>query len=79
MTASASVKSAIIAWDLGNCRQLHADPISSYRLRNGIERAFGRLKINRAIATRYDKLASSFLGMLHLASIKFWLRFVHTA
>ncbi|MFO0293685.1 MAG: IS5 family transposase [Rhodospirillales bacterium] len=50
-----------------------------YRLRNGIERTFGRLKINRAIATSYDKLASSFLGMLHLASIKFWLRFVHTA
>lgn len=42
-----------------------------YRLRNDIERAFGRLKINRAIATRYDKLVSSFLGMLHLASVKF--------
>lgn len=50
-----------------------------YRLRNGIERTFGRIKINRAIATRYDKLASSFLGMLHLASIKLWLKFVHTA
>jgi transposase len=31
-----------------------------YRQRNGIERAFGRLKINRAIATRYDQLPSSF-------------------
>ena len=28
----------------------------------------GHLKINRAIATRYDKLASSFLDMLHLAA-----------
>jgi len=39
----------------------------------------GHLKINRAIATRYDKLAESFLGMLHLAAIKYWLKFVHRA
>jgi transposase len=50
-----------------------------YRERNRIERMIGHLKINRAIATRYDKLAESFLGMLHLASIKHWLKFVHTA
>jgi hypothetical protein len=34
-----------------------------YRQRNCIERVFGHLKINRAIATRYDQLAESFLGM----------------
>ncbi|MBY8829945.1 transposase, partial [Hephaestia sp. CMS5P-6] len=28
-----------------------------YKQRNQIERFFGRLKINRAIATRYDQLA----------------------
>jgi hypothetical protein len=39
----------------------------------------GHLKINRAIATRYDKLAESFMGMLHIASFKHWLKFVHTA
>ena len=50
-----------------------------YIERNRIERMIGRLKINRAIATRYDKLAESFLGMLHVAAIKFWLKFVHTA
>ena len=48
-----------------------------YRLRNRIERMFGHLKINRAIATRYDKLAESFLGMLHLAAIRYWIKFVH--
>ncbi|MGH6854352.1 MAG: IS5 family transposase, partial [Aestuariivirga sp.] len=37
------------------------------------------LKINRAIATRYDKLANSFLGMLHLAITRMWLKFVHSA
>jgi transposase len=50
-----------------------------YRQRNRIERMFGHLKINRAIATRYDKLADSFLGMLHLAAMRYWLKFVHTA
>jgi hypothetical protein len=36
-------------------------------------------KINRAIATRYDQLANSFLGMVHLATAKYWLKFVHAA
>jgi len=40
---------------------------------------FGHLKINRAIATRYDQLADSFLGMLSLASARYWLKFVHVA
>ena len=38
-----------------------------YRQRNCIERVLGHLKINRAIATRYDQLAESFLGMLFIA------------
>jgi transposase len=33
-----------------------------YKQRNRIERTFGHLKINRAIATRYDQLANTFLG-----------------
>jgi hypothetical protein len=40
-----------------------------YRERNRIERMIGHLKINRAIATRYDKLAGSFLDALHIAAI----------
>jgi transposase len=50
-----------------------------YRQRNCIERVFGHLKINRAIATRYDQLAETFLGMLYLASARYWLKFVHAA
>ena len=50
-----------------------------YRERNCIERVFGHLKINRAIATRYDQLAESFLGMLCIASARYWLKFVHVA
>ena len=50
-----------------------------YKQRNHIERFFGRLKINRAIATRYDQLAESFLGMVHIAAARYWLKFVHAA
>jgi len=45
-----------------------------YLERNRIERMIGHLKINRAIATRYDKLASSFLDSLHIAAIRRCLR-----
>jgi transposase len=42
-----------------------------YKQRNRIERMFGHLKINRAIATRCDQLANSFLGMVHLAAARY--------
>ncbi|MEO6093923.1 MAG: IS5/IS1182 family transposase, partial [Novosphingobium sp.] len=40
---------------------------------------FGHLKINRAIATRYDQLAETFLSMVHIATARYWLKFVHAA
>ena len=39
-----------------------------YKERNLVERFFNRLKHFRAIATRYDKLACSFMAGLHLAA-----------
>ncbi len=45
-----------------------------YRDRNKVERYFSRLKQFRRLATRYDKTASSFLGMLHFVSALLWLR-----
>lgn len=44
-----------------------------YQDRNLIERFFARLKHFRRIATRYDKLASSFLSFVHLACAFIWL------
>ncbi|EPR44205.1 transposase, IS4 [Desulfovibrio sp. X2] len=44
-----------------------------YRERNLIERMFCRLKQFRRIASRYDKLSSSYLSFLHIASISIWL------
>lgn len=45
-----------------------------YKERNLVERFFNKLKYFRRIATRYDKLGSSFLAMIKLASIRIWLR-----
>ena len=40
-----------------------------YRMRNAIERMFCQLKDWRRIATRYDKLASSFAAALAIAAV----------
>jgi transposase len=45
----------------------------TYRERNVVERLIGRLKEHRRLATRYDKLASSYLAFVHLAAILTWL------
>lgn len=39
----------------------------AYRERNRIERLFGKLKEFRRVATRYEKLKQTFLGIIHLA------------
>jgi len=44
-----------------------------YRARNLVERFFARIKHFRRIATRYDKLAKSFLSFVHLACAFVWL------
>lgn len=46
--------------------------ILAYRLRNLIERMFGRLKDFRRVATRYDKLARNFLATVTLAALIIW-------
>ncbi len=44
-----------------------------YRERNVVERVVGRLKEYRRVATRYDKLAASYLAFVQLAAIRMWL------
>jgi transposase len=46
-----------------------------YRERHRIENLFARLKVFRRLATRYEKLLSSFAAMVSLASILVWLKF----
>jgi transposase len=45
-----------------------------YRERHRIENLFARLKAYRRIATRYEKLLSSFASMVSLACILVWLK-----
>ena len=44
-----------------------------YRERPVIERTINRLKRFRRLATRYEKLASSYLAMVTIATILEWL------
>ncbi len=46
----------------------------TYKKRATIEQSIGWLKEYRRIATRFDKLALSFLAMVKLAFIKFYLK-----
>ena len=51
-----------------------ACPDWAYQNRNMVERLWGRLKEWRAVATRYEKTARSFLGVLCLAATADWLK-----
>lgn len=44
-----------------------------YRERNLVERFFGKIKQYRAIATRYDKLATTFMAGVLLVCVLIWL------
>ena len=45
-----------------------------YVHRNQVERLWGRLKEWRAVATRYEKTACSFMGVLCLTAAQDWLK-----
>src|SRR5256885_2086993 len=51
-----------------------ACPDYIYNNRNLVERLWGRLKEWRAVATRYEKTAASYLGVLCLAATMDWLK-----
>ena len=46
---------------------------AAYRERNVVERFINRLKQYRALATRYDKLAASYLAAVTIVACLFWL------
>ncbi len=56
-----------------NRKELRAYNAHLYRDRNLIERFFARIKHFRRIATRYEKLARSYMAFLHLVCTFVWL------
>ncbi len=58
--------------------QRHEAPVACpewiYNNRNQVERLWAKLKEWRAVATRYEKTASSFMGVLCLAAALDWIR-----
>jgi transposase len=46
----------------------------TYKRRHKIENFFQRIKEHRAIATRYEKLSTTFLGLVTLSAIIDWIR-----
>lgn len=69
-------------WDLGARPAIpplrHEAPVACppwiYNNRNRVERLWARLKEWRAVATRYEKTARSFISVLSLAATFDWLR-----
>jgi len=53
-------------------KRLHPFDAQAYKRRNLVERAFCRLKDFRRVATRYDKLASTYIAAVCLAAIIAW-------
>ena len=56
-----------------NRKEPRTTDFALYRERNLVERFFCKLKNYRGIATRYDKLASTFLGGVLLVCVLIWL------
>ena len=58
--------------------QRHEAPVACpswiYHNRNRVERLWARLKEWRAVATRYEKTATSFMGVLCLAAALDWIK-----
>ena len=55
-------------------RSTRACPSWIYNNRNRVERLWARLKEWRAVATRYEKTARSFMGVLCLAAVFDWIK-----
>ena len=58
---------------ISNRKEPRAYDKALYKARHLIENLFEKIKNYRAIATRYDKTATAFLGAIHLVASIIWL------
>ena len=56
-----------------NRKEIRDCDFALYRERNLVERFFNKIKHYRAIATRFDKLANTFLAGVLLVCVVLWL------
>ena len=61
-----------------NC-VLRSTATGNLQQRNCTERMFGRLENQPFNRNPLDQLANSFLAMVHIATARYWLKFVHAA
>nr|WP_259654919.1 transposase [Gluconacetobacter dulcium] len=54
--------------------QRHRCRPPAYRCRHLVENLWARLKEWRAVATRYEKTAASFLAVIHIAAAGDWIK-----
>lgn len=73
---SDAIRESLVEQDVAPCIPSTAnrtEPIwydeERYKERNKIERLFNRLKQFRRVATRYDKLAKTFLAIVQIAAV----------
>jgi transposase len=73
----------LLIWSLGSrpaipAKRNEAPPVACpawiYHNRNLVERCWSRLKEWRAVATRYEKTARCFMGVLCIAATMDWLK-----
>jgi transposase len=73
-TAARKIGATPVVPSRKNAKQPQPCPDSIYRHRNLIERCWSRLKERRAIATRYDKTATSYAAGIAIAATLDWFK-----
>ena len=56
-----------------NARESISHDAGLYNMRNIVERFFCTMQDMRRLATRFEKLSSTFLAMIHISAMRLWI------